>query len=81
MDMEVLAAFKNRVMNLSDSSTVAEWQSLVQALGDMYKLEVAEQLTGATTPTLATERSDADTDIASLKSEFNIDTSAVKKPN
>lgn len=75
MDMEKLATLKNKVNNLSDSSTAAEWGSIVRYLGDMYKEEVAEVLTGATTPTLATERSDAETDIANLVTEFGTDTS------
>lgn len=75
MEMEDLANLRTRVMNLSDASPVSAWTAIIRQLGDMYKLEIAEVLTGATSPTLATERSDAETDILAAIAEFATDTS------
>jgi hypothetical protein len=78
MDMERKAQLVNRVSNLSDISPVSDWKALIQLIGDMYKEECAETLSGGT---LTTERSNADVDIASLVAEFDADTSKVLKPN
>jgi hypothetical protein len=79
MDMERKAQLVNRVSNLSDSSTVTEWKGIAQLFGDMYKEEMLEVLTGATSPTLAAERAAADVDIASLVAEFDQRTDSVLK--
>lgn len=71
MDVEMLNTFKNRVAQLSDSSTNAEWKGIAQMLGDLYKFELTETLTGATTPTLATEQAAMDVDIASYIAEMD----------
>lgn len=78
MDAERKAQLVNRVSNLSDSSPVGDWKALIQLIGDMYKEEIAEKLSGGA---LTTERGNADVDIASLVAEFDIDTSSVLKPN
>jgi len=79
MDMEDLANFRNKVMNLSDGSSVAEWKAIGQLFGDLYKKEVGESLDGGTSPTLAGERSAMDTDIASYVGEMSERTSDVDK--
>jgi hypothetical protein len=79
MDMEDLANFRNRVMNLSDGSTVAEWKAIAQMFGDLYKKEVGESLDGGTSPTLTAERAAMDVDIASFVTELSERTSDVDK--
>jgi hypothetical protein len=79
MDMEKLANFRNRVMNLSDSSNVAEWKAIAQEFGNLYKEEVGESLDGGTTPTLAGERAAMDVDIAAFVTEISERTSDVDK--
>jgi hypothetical protein len=71
MDIEKLVQFKGAANNLSENSPVSEYKNIVRLLGEIYKVQIAGKLTGSTTPTLATERSDAETDIAALVTEFD----------
>ncbi len=70
MEMEKLAELKSVVNNLSEVSVVADYKRAVRLLGDIYKVQIAGKLDGGTTPTLTTERSDAETGIAALETEL-----------
>lgn len=74
-DVEKKVILETMVSNLSINSNVNDYKRIVRQLGDMYKEKMADVLSGSTTPTLATERSDAETDIAALVAEFDQDTS------
>ncbi len=74
-DVEKKVILENMVSNLSINSNVNDYKRIVRQLGDMYKEKMADVLSGSTTPTLATERADAETDIAALVTEFDQDTS------
>lgn len=71
MDMEKLAQFKLAANDLSESSPVALYKKIARLLGEFYKEQIAGKLDGTTSPTLATERTNAETDIAALETEFD----------
>jgi hypothetical protein len=79
MDVEKLTQLKTRVDNLSDSSQVEDYRVIVRLVGDLYKTQIAGVLNSGTTPTLAQERADVETDIAALISEMNFGTNVLKK--
>ncbi len=79
MDLEKLMQLKNRVNDLSEASLVAEYKSIIRLVGDLYKEQVAGVLSASTSPTLAQERSDAETDIQALIAEMNFATNVLKK--
>ncbi len=79
MDLEKLSQLKNRVNDLSEASQVAEYKAIIGMLGDIYKEQVGAVLSASTTPTLAQERADAETDIQALINELNFPTNVLKK--
>ncbi len=74
-DVEKKAILHVMVDNLSINSNVNDYKRIVTHLGEMYKTKMEDVLTGATTPTLATEKAAVDVDVASLVTEFDQDTS------
>lgn len=76
MDVERLANLRNRVMNFADGSAVGEWKGLIRNIGEMYKEELRETLSGGT---LTTEINAAEVDIAALEAEFDARTDLVLK--
>lgn len=79
MTNETLTTLKTKVDNLSESSQVEDYRSIVRLIGDIYKDQIAGVLSASTTPTLAQKRADVETDIAALLAEMTIGTNALKK--
>jgi len=79
MNNDILTTLKTKVDNLSESSQVEEYRSIVRLIGDIYKEQISGVLSASTTPTLATKRADVETDITALLAEMTIGTNALKK--